>query len=870
LELLLRSALSVIAPDKSSKIPMLHKLHKGTPMPSQYIDVSPREFLQNLFVGENVDRVHITHFGADPGLSASKWKGKRLAHAGASWPKDHNAYFCIGLLKDGSDRVLGGVESHHLIVADDVGTKVVGDKIPELRRIFGTPTFQIETSPGNETWGWRLAIPVSWGETDRLQTLYAIRRYMVREGLTDSGSADSVRYIRLPMGINSKEKYMRPDGTFPPVGLLRWEPEVSVHLNAVAEDIWGVGWRDVVAGNTDVRAQVASELAGPGQWAATMDNPWVQMADVLGMNPRLGSKVGVIDADCPNIAAHTVKGDTGFAFLGGIKGDECQCHHGNCAGLKTPDFVRMMTEKYDALGALCGPPDGVHATAAGFLAAAGFACDPVGGSGIGGAGGAVELAGEAEAMAERMLEGSRAEQDLFADLCDRFVYVSDVDAFWDRRRRAVMSMSQVNNDEQVLKIAEAGSRGKNTGSARLLNAGAALQRVAGFAYKPGTPTELVTVLGPNGAFEQCLNTYRPANVARRVGIPTAFFELAHFLVPDLEPREFFLDVMAFMLQKGNERTPLFMLLGGDQGIGKDVWLGMLSRVVGLHNCRQVSMDQFLSPYNDWLMSRMIYLPEFSIKGNAKAQDKLKAMTSAGPLSVTINVKYGRAYQVQVAPVFWSTTNDLGAIGLEPGDRRVFAYMSDAEPVRDARRGDPMVPGSDAWFARIATTGEGQDGELLDFLLARDISKFDPNAAPKWVRDKQDMALAAASAPEQYIADLFLPGGELEHRGVVVFAELEALARTADLQIVRNTMTQRAIQRGLEIVGWRSRGRKSFGRKGKASFWCRPGYPEPGAGGWKDAYDTEKAVHDAQSQNRALGVEATGKAGAQGDHTSTKH
>lgn len=751
--------------------------------------VTLREFLAGFFGPQGVDKVHITHFSADPGLSASKWKGKRLGARTMALPHTDNQYFCIAELADGADRVLGGVAFHHMIIADDVGTKVQGEQVDKLLDLLGKPTAKVRTSPGNETWLWRLSIAVAAQDLPRVSWLNAVRDFMKNEGLTDAATADAVRYIRLPFGINSKEKYQSPfDGSYPRCELVEWSPENSVWLEGACERAFGADWELKIASGNYL-AQALQAAQGPMQYSASMNDPWVRMAEVIGLNPRPGA-AGRIDADCPNMAAHTVKGDTGFAFLGD---DLCECHHAACQGLRVPDFKRMMENQYRGLAAFGGLPDaGLPGTPEGFIARCEF-------EQAGDAGQALE---EADKIVEAQAEREQNKRDLFDALCDRFVHVGIVDMFFDTKSGAMLGHSAVDHDPEVLKIAEAGAKGKNRGSARLLNSGAKLRRVVGLVYKPGNPNDLVVMdAGANGKPIKCLNTYRPSDVPRVAGKPSAFLELLAFLYPEKDKREFLLNSMAFHAQFGNERLPLLHLLSGGQGIGKDILLGAYFHICGEHNRVEVSPEMLASGFNEWLINRNIYLPEMKV--SRKDYSKLKGWINSDTLIVSINPKGQKAYQMRLAPAFWASTNDVDAIGIDADDRRVVVLRSFAKPNRDPLKSkDATVPGTAAWFERIAAEIKRQDGELLDFMLTRNVSGWRPQTAPDFGDGaKADMRLASMSSAEMWVSDLFAEGGVFEHRTLINLQEVEALARTADLQIVRNTITPQAIQRGMMDAGF---------------------------------------------------------------------
>ncbi len=124
-----------------------------------------------------------------------------------------NGYYCLGIHRKSNpqprrkDSCLGLC----MVMLDDVGTKADRDKIKL------TPTYAIETSPGNYQLGYRLTVRITdMGLVDRLG------KAIIREGLSDPGAGGlGTRYARLPQCWNTKYN--------PPFQcrLTEWNPEIA-------------------------------------------------------------------------------------------------------------------------------------------------------------------------------------------------------------------------------------------------------------------------------------------------------------------------------------------------------------------------------------------------------------------------------------------------------------------------------------------------------------------------------------------------------------------------------------------------------------------------------------------------------------------
>ena len=83
----------------------------------------------------------------------------------------------------------------HVIVLDDIGTKVPIEKLPKDFK----PTYSIETSAGNFQYGYVLDEPIS-----DLGAAEALVQLAYESGYSDEGGKMPTKLVRLPAGINGK------------------------------------------------------------------------------------------------------------------------------------------------------------------------------------------------------------------------------------------------------------------------------------------------------------------------------------------------------------------------------------------------------------------------------------------------------------------------------------------------------------------------------------------------------------------------------------------------------------------------------------------------------------------------------------------
>lgn len=113
--------------------------------------------------------------------------------------KPRALYFCASTCRRADDGKLYHrkelFEAFHVLVLDDVGTKIDPATLPEGLE----PTYVIESSEGNFQWGFVLEEPL----TDYDHASALIQAFALA-GMTDKGGAMPCKLVRLPGGVNGK------------------------------------------------------------------------------------------------------------------------------------------------------------------------------------------------------------------------------------------------------------------------------------------------------------------------------------------------------------------------------------------------------------------------------------------------------------------------------------------------------------------------------------------------------------------------------------------------------------------------------------------------------------------------------------------
>jgi hypothetical protein len=803
--------------------------------------------VEAIFGSTDPRSIHVTEFKGDPhNKDEARWNGQRLSgrmlkDGRTQAPSgDANSFICLGVLDpDIPVRSLANVIGHVAFWMDDVGTKVPIERVRDWIIKFGMyPTLVIETSPGNFSYVWAIERVDADGSFED-QTVAAVRAKMKADGWGDPAAQDAARYMRSGFGVNGKADYRQPDGSPWQVRITETRLGVRYHVNTFAAAIIGPGWRDEVNSGAYLKsAQIARQGGGSNERNASMDDPLVRLAAIVGLDPQPSSRAGVISARCPNEAAHTHGDPTGYDF---INPGMSFCNHASCSHLNSLDFRDIIIERYDQMIA-DGLADGSIAesfvedgvllstsgeklapTGANFLARAAF-------EGVGvdvdGAGGIESVKQDAERVAETARQKDMDKDQKRAALFERFVYVGAAETFWDRKYGELISSSRLDKDEAVIEVFGYHSSGDKRASVKMLNDIKNLVRVATTTIRPFRPdmppnSDIVFVEGKLGPIS-AINEFVPTQIGVKQGNVQRWLDHLKWMYGDQPPvLEYLLDMLAFFVQHPGVKSSVIPILVGGSGVGKDLTIiDVLIALLGKHNVANITAVKLANDFNEFLKKPLVHMGEFSMAGrdSLKIYDQLKSLTSGGEVIATINPKYGKQYDMEVAPRFIGSTNNVTAMeSMTDEDRRFFIARSNAEAKKGPGYGSG--PGTDPYFkalnAWIKTPGNLE--AIHYYLLNRQISAFDPNTAPPRTTSRHDVVVASLNTVAQFAYDL-VTEGDLAARKVFSFAEVHERAIASADPSVRYKVTPKQLAEGLRAAGCRDIGRVRVGGRNRVRLW----------------------------------------------------
>ena len=185
--------------------------------------------------------------------------------------------------------------------------------------------------------------------------------------------------------------------------------------------------------------------------------------------------------------------------------------------------------------------------------------------------------------------------------------------------------------------------------------------------------------------------------------------------------------LAHRVQRPQEKINHGLVMGGEQGIGKDTLLEPVKQAVGPWNFREVIPANLLGRFNSFLKVVILRVNEGRDLGEAERinrftfYDHTKIYTAAPPDVLRVDEKHLREYYVFNVLGFLLTTNyKTDGIYLPPDDRRHYVAWSKFKK-------EDFKP--EYWNGIWSWYHAGGFEHVAAYLAEFDLSDFDPKAPP---------------------------------------------------------------------------------------------------------------------------------------------
>ena len=652
------------------------------------------------------------------------------------------------------------------MMLDDIGTK---SKQPPLE-----PTWIMETSPGSFQWGYAFSEQPTKGEYTA--AIYAIGQ----AGYTDPGATNAVRNFRLPGSVN-----LKPGRDNFATHLVEFHPEREFTLNEICAAL------GVVPAEADTAQQKKLHLRDTGGDSVLA---WMNDNSMVLSNTNAEGWLGIV---CPNSAQHT-DGQIEARYKP-LDRSFC-CYHGHCEHLDSRAFLQWVCDN----GGPRVTPGLRDELLAERMAQTVAKLTPTPAY--------PDEAARVIAEVERK-EVGRVDK---ASWYDRFAYIPKDEVYYDMVERREYGRTSFNalfrhvecksiHNGRRVEASICYDENRQAKGARVL---------AGLVYAAGDGT-LVTRDGD--VFGNRWRDARPDVSSARGGDVTPWLDHCKALVPTEAELNHVFDMMAFKVQNPRVKINHAALHGGDEGCGKDtMWAPFIWAVCGpdYRNRGLVDNESLSSSWGYHFESEILILNELKepeAKERRALANKLKPVIAAPPETIQINRKMLHPYDMVNRMFVLAFTNDPVPISLPSQDRRWFCLWSHAPR---------MAP--DAADALWRWYKAGGFEAIARWLLARDVSAFNPAAAPPLTEFKANLVENGMSIAESYLVDMIRQGiGEF--KAGVIAGPYYAICDRLTAQAPQGTKLHHAtLLHALKEAGWVDCGRIASVEYGtKKHIFARP-------------------------------------------------
>ncbi|NDB67467.1 MAG: hypothetical protein EB015_05560 [Methylocystaceae bacterium] len=624
---------------------------------------------------------------------------------GESWYINTGIYV-KSLFPEGKPRAMLSCVTHvAFMMLDDIGsTKVYDGKKTLIKTPPLKPSWVMETSEGSFQWGYIFSIQPTKEEYT------AAINAIIEADYTDHGATNAVRNCRLPGSVNLKKGRDNFKAR-----LVEFNPDLEYSLDEICAALGVTPHEAATAGHLHIKIK---------------DTGTDSVLTWLNDNNYVCSKVnsqGWVGVVCPNADEHSdgAMGGTGYQPTT----RSFKCFHGHCSHLDSKFFASWVEEKggpkyspglrddllNDRMQRLneALPENNIFN----------------------------DTAAKRIGQVERYQAGRAKKEEWFK----RFFYVMDDDSYFDKESCIEYSRGTFNAIfRHVHCVSTLGLKPRRIEASVFydeLRESKCEFTLKGVTYAAGE-SDLVHRDGL--VYGNRWRNARP-DVTGKGGDVSLWLDHCETLIPDERERNHVLDLMAFKVQHPNIKINHAVLHGGNEGRGKDtLWAPFIWAVCGPNkkNYGLIDNDSLSSQWGYALESEILVLNELKEPDAAQRRalaNKLKPIIAAPPDVITINRKGLHPYDMLNRLFVLAFSNDEIPISLPTQDRRWFCIWSSC----------PRMNPEDAqklwgWYY------DGGFEAIGAWLHARDVSAFNPTAAPMETDYKRTMIVGGLSTAEAFI------------------------------------------------------------------------------------------------------------------------
>lgn len=639
---------------------------------------------------------------------------KAKIKAGEAWYVNTGS-FIIDRFKDGKvSAKRENTEYVLFMMLDDIGTK---SKTPPIE-----PTWIMETSEGSFQWGY------AFDEQPNRHDFAAAIQAIADAGYTDPGATNPVRNCRIPGSVNLKQGRDNFEAR-----LVEFHPDRLYTLEEICDAL------DVTPAEANTADYKSINIRDTGgdtvlQWLA--DN------NLVLSRPNNEGWCGIV---CPNHAEHS-DGNIEARYKP-LDRSFC-CYHGHCQHIDSRAFLDWVGEN-GGPKVVPGLRDELIIERMRQMADKIMPTDAF---------------PDAAAAIVREVERKEAGRLEKAEWFQRFAYVQSDDSYFDMVTRREVPRGVFNALYRHVDCRSVHNRKKTVSASyyfdeRRQEYGA--KALVGVTYAAG---EDVMVARDGLVYGNRWVNARP-DMSGSDTMADSDIEMwldhCRTLVPEETELEHIFNVMAFKVQHANVKVNHAVLHGGDEGSGKDtMWAPFLWAIGGehQHNRSVIETGGLESQWGYNLEAEVVILNELKepeAKERRALSNRLKPIIAAPPETLMINRKGLHPYEMLNRLQVIAFTNDPLPITIPSQDRRWFCVWS-----RAPRMEHTAAKALWRWYK------SGGFEKIAAWLWQRDVTGFNPAAAPPVTEWKMNMVEHGLSVAESFLVDMMQQRIGPFHSGVV--------------------------------------------------------------------------------------------------------
>lgn len=272
--------------------------------------------------------------------------------------------------------------------------------------------------------------------------------------------------------------------------------------------------------------------------------------------------------------------------------------------------------------------------------------------------------------------------------------------------------------------------------------------------------------------------------------------------------------LAHRRQRPDEKINHALVLGGNQGIGKDTLIEPAKRAIGPWNCAEISPKQMLGRFNGFAKSVILRISEARNLGDIDRfsfYEVTKTYITAPPDVLRVDEKNLREYSLpNCCGVIITTNYKTNGIHLPSDDRRHYVAWSDLNKEDFS---------TDYWNALYGWFGDGGYEHVAAYLDELDISDFDAKAPPPKTAAFWAIVQSNRSSEDAELDDLL---DVLGRPDAIALSRLSAAAQGELAEWMKERGNRKAIPHKLEACGYTA----IRNPEAKDGYWRIGGHRQP--------------------------------------------